>query len=365
MFPELELDAKADQLVVDLEHVEEVTVRLGDLGITVGAREDDARLGLSLLSDLQEDGPDGAKRLVGDVDPPLAELRRGYAAQFHGWVPDLAKNRVTSVVVGFPNPNIHLGVLPIKADEPAKVLGSAGTGVRVGFVDTKWYPHPALDAVAVEREAVLSDDDEPWPMRAGHAAFVAHLILAQAPGAHLTLRWALKADGTGTLWQAAKQIASFADEKVDVLNLSLGVRTLDSQPPLLLTRALAALDPDTVVVASAGNHGTIQGMVNGLRANSPTWPAALPRVIAVGAPAVYSPEAPWVDLKAEGTAVSAYLKGKVEFPGGGTEKFHGWAEWAGTSFAAARVTGQIAARVVPGQVTAREAAAEVLAAASG
>ena len=59
---------------------------------------------------------------------------------------------------------------------------------------------------------------------------------------------------------------------------------------------------------------------------------------------------------------STYLDGRVSVPvdpdkptGKKVEQqFGGFATWDGTSFAAASVTGAIAAGVVPGQVTARE-----------
>jgi hypothetical protein len=78
------------------------------------------------------------------------------------------------------------------------------------------------------------------------------------------------------------------------------------------------------------------------------WPAALPGVVAVGAMdrdgirLPFSPDAPWVSCQAVGFEV------RGAYPGG-------WAKWTGTSFAAARVTGMVAARTVPGRVSPAEA----------
>jgi hypothetical protein len=45
---------------------------------------------------------------------------------------------------------------------------------------------------------------------------------------------------------------------------------------------------------------------------------------------------------------------------GSVQPFTGYAAWSGTSFAAATVSGAIAARTVPGRVTAREALDQLL-----
>jgi membrane-anchored mycosin MYCP len=50
-----------------------------------------------------------------------------------------------------------------------------------------------------------------------------------------------------------------------------------------MSRAIALIGPNTVVVAAAGNHGGIEGMVDGFTKKSAVWPAALPDVVAVGA----------------------------------------------------------------------------------
>src|SRR5262249_53884426 len=154
----------------------------------------------------------------------------------------------------------------------------------------------------------------------------------------------------------AEAMITFADDNVDVLNLSLGCHTEDGAPcPLPLQRAVEVLSRTTVIVAAAGNH-------NGLSyCKLPTWPAALPGVLAVGAaedryldpdrvpvPTFFTPRLPWVDCMAPGLAlVSTYLKGSVK---GYKEEFEGYASWSGTSFAAAMVSGAIAKRMMPGEI---------------
>jgi subtilisin family serine protease len=158
---------------------------------------------------------------------------------------------------------------------------------------------------------------------------------------------------------------------------------------LALATAIDRLDPDIVVVAAAGNHGdagetpsredAVPAEENGrprLTAadrRRPSWPAALDDVVAVGAAddqgvrASFTPQGvPWIDVVTHGVRVaSTYLDGEVDVaitPGSAdVRRFEGCAEWSGTSFAAALVSGAIAARTKPGSVSARRAWQQILA----
>jgi subtilisin family serine protease len=182
------------------------------------------------------------------------------------------------------------------------------------------------------------------------------------------------------LWTLAQRLADYRDSGVQVLNLSLGCSTSDGEAPMVLQRAIAQLTPTMAVVAAAGNHGTDrlddkqradQGMP---RRAAPLFPAALDGVLAVGAvdangvSASFNPvdgmdptrPAPWIDVFAPGVeVVSTYLDEagdqQVRVPIDGTDpveyetvSFGGYASWSGTSFAAAHVTGLVAARIAAG-----------------
>jgi subtilisin family serine protease len=195
-----------------------------------------------------------------------------------------------------------------------------------------------------------------------------------------------------------------------ILNCSWACYTKDGRPPFVLERALAVLTPKLLVVAAAGNHGQFWSKKKGedgekedkkyreknmLPArDAPAYPAALPNVVAVGAsgpdgPATFNPIAwgtgaggkeriaalaPWINVLAPGVAVRGPYFGdereeEVRVPDKApsavreqkyrTKEFNGEAEWSGTSFAAATVTGAIAARIRHG-MTAREALDELL-----
>jgi subtilisin family serine protease len=115
----------------------------------------------------------------------------------------------------------------------------------------------------------------------------------------------------------------------------------------------------------------------GLKPNSVSYPAALPDVVGVGAldqngdHAAFTPHpAPWIRLLAPGVGLNgAYVRGKVTIEhkdrsGNVLDSrqvyFPGRAIWEGCSFAAAVVSGAIAAGTVPGRRSARQALDELL-----
>ncbi len=149
--------------------------------------------------------------------------------------------------------------------------------------------------------------------------------------------------------------------QVSVVNLSLGGFTQDDLPPLPLVNAVAALPAQIAVVAAAGNAGT----------SRPVWPAALGRVLGVAAvsrsgtavvPAPYSGYGAWVDACAVGERDSTYVVGQLPLPARPTRVFHGFASWAGSSFATAHVSGRLAAMMTAGGLSADGARLALLAA---
>jgi subtilisin family serine protease len=100
--------------------------------------------------------------------------------------------------------------------------------------------------------------------------------------------------------------------------------------------------PDTVVVCSAGNNGSVR----------PFWPAALPAVVGVAATgpdgtlAAFSNRGDWVDAAALGVdVVSSHVRllpGGEGVAPGTTTRVYGAARWSGTSFAAPRIAADVA-----------------------
>ncbi|MCU7722885.1 S8 family serine peptidase [Actinoplanes sp. KI2] len=268
-------------------------------------------------------------------------------------------------IMGNPDgPPTATGQLP--ARDPAR--GTEGAGVTVGICDTGiWRDAAAAHPDWLGGSYVPEADDEDslytygdvLALEGGHGTFVAGVVRQAAPGVRFDPERALEASGLG---DEASLVAALGrlGSTVSVINLSLGGYTLGDVPPLPLVNALAALPAGVVTVAAAGNAGSTR----------PTWPAALGPVVAVAAtatgetgpqPASYSNYGPWVDAWAPGTWTSTFVKGRRSLPGVPDEEFGGVAGWSGTSFAAAYVSGRLAAQMTAGGLSADEARLRLLA----
>jgi membrane-anchored mycosin MYCP len=391
-----------NEIIVALPDLDEVQRELGRLGLQADQIDAHERLGLALLAlpkldehirRLRQD-PDliraasaawpgvDARTEVGqmpDLDLVMFAVRAYFRDRFGGWVPTMGKNRAVHHpgLEGFPHVRGGGQGDPTRAGGPDTPWpprrSEPGAGVQVGLLDTKLWLHPwlaggytsAADALIVPDDG--DDADRKYLATAGHATFVAGRILRRAPGARLEMRPVLNDQSLGDVWNAAKHIADLAASGMNVLNLSLGCFTGDGNPPLALATAIGRVSPETVVVAAAGNYDEAD-VREGLTRTTPMWPAALDDVVAVGASdgnghhAQFSPDLPWVNFLAPGVGVeSTYLTGCVRagsedaHTDATSEAFTGWANWSGTSFAAASVSGAIAARIRPGHRTAREA----------
>jgi membrane-anchored mycosin MYCP len=394
-------DSIDQHVVVADEHLEMV---LGLLGPGATRTETDDRLGLALveLDDVhelarrleqarkQEPGAREPGQVHGALDRVLGNVRAITQARYAGWSPTMGKNRILAGVQfkpytsagGFTKPT-----KPEKVPDEYPAAARSGRRVRVGILDTRLDPHTRLGG------RYLTDPDaltRPRPGQErkwweGHATFIAGIVLSLAPAADLDVRTALTpgdtpdAGWTMPLWTLAQRLADYRDSGVQVLNLSLGCSTADGQPPMVLERAIAQLTPTMAVVAAAGNHGTDKLDPDDRKAQAmperaaPLFPAALDGVLAVGAvdaagrSAPFNPidgidpskPAPWIDVFAPGVEiVSTYLDEtgdqRVQVPRDGkpvtyeTVSFEGYASWSGTSFAAAHVTGLVAARIAAG-----------------
>jgi hypothetical protein len=340
-----------DQLIVDSRHTDETVELLADLPGVLPAdcrRETDDKLRLTLVGPLRLDDylPAARQRYADETDLArpdgngldvlVYDLRRRFADRY-GFVPVIEGNG--GDVEGDPQHKAIGAAYPVpEADIPAT---TAGEGVHIGVIDTALTHHDDLPPDLVRSDVVFgSEHPTLW---AGHGTFVAGIIRQQAPAATIHMRTGLTStDGKGTRWQLARDIAAFADEDIDILNLSLGFSTSDGAPPPSIARALSLLRPDVLVVAAAGNDTT------GRR-----WPGAFGSVIDVSTDVPHAE--PWVNAIAPGVDVtSTYLYGEVADSFEGLVRFHGYAKWTGTSFATAFVSGSVAARMSP-TVSAAEA----------
>lgn len=221
----------------------------------------------------------------------------------------------------------------------------------------------------VDRLFYLPDADR-LEFGAGHGTFVAGIVAQVCPTARITAYRALASDAVGSELEIGQALLRAAQDGADVINLSMGHQSQDDIPSVALSAAMALVQRleedearEIVVVASAGNFGDAR----------PTWPAALPSVVAVGAvgpdlrPLPWASHGPWVDVAAVGQGVlSTYVPGDVYDDDGtlletfGTDAF---ARWSGTSFAAPQVSGAVAREMAATGLPARQALARVVASA--
>jgi membrane-anchored mycosin MYCP len=356
------------QIVVTSQHAELVAAELEHLRVGIPSREEARELDLVLMDlDLTRTGHKGSGRL--SLDQVFDRLYGHFEETYGQWVPTFGKNRNLASVIpqhqtvpggdGEPEPVREADVV-----EQSSVSHHAGTGVRVALADTAVSARSRLwGHVVTDGEALLASKTDGLSADAGHGTFVAGRILEAAPAATVYLHRVLDVPPASEpgpsrtdSWTVARRLVRLARDNAHVINLSLGCRTVDGHPPLVFARALERLGPDVVVVAAAGNFGKHH------KSAGPVWPAAFDRVVAVGATDEkgvrpdYSPkpeDAPWVDVQAPGHhVVSLFPEGEllVTKDDGSMrpEKFDGFARWSGTSFAAAHVTGLIAARTRPG-----------------
>lgn len=243
-----------------------------------------------------------------------------------------------AVIVGSELGRSNLEQQAALADLRAAVAHRAATGkgcvvaVLDGGVD---LAHPFLegrllpghdvvggDEVPAEETNGLDDDadglvDEGF----GHGTFVASLVLAAAPEAKVLPVRVLDTDGRGTAADVAAGITWAVDHGADVLNCSFG--SLGGSTTIA-SAVRYAVAKGVVVVAATGNDGSTTVV---------DFPAAMPEVVSVsavdatGGRADFANAGPATTLAAPGaTLVGAYPDGL-------------YAEWSGTSFSSALVSG--------------------------
>jgi hypothetical protein len=253
---------------------------------------------------------------------------------------------------------------------PARMAEPDGARrVEIGIVDTGiaqgQYASPDLDESVLERWRFDSESGDPPDVDgngriespAGHGTFVGGAIRLIEPNVRLHVLRAVGRQGAVSDSVLAERIGALVDAlatmgiELDILNLSLGGWTHDDYQPLMTGERLARLPSRTLVVAAAGN----------LDSRRPFWPAAMERVVAVGAMisdgdtwarAEYSNYGGWVDAVAwdGGTRVPGKLSTGSQTstfyanfpPGARRPEFNGWAHWRGTSFTAPKIAGRIA-----------------------
>ena len=271
---------------------------------------------------------------------------------------------------------VHSSARPAPAGAPTAALirdyrRPAGTrAATVIVLDTGLAAHPFRPAALAEpapiQAASPADEDRPdenddhqLDPAAGHGTFIAGVVDQVAPGCAISVHRVLSTFGDGDEVAIAACLDALHpdDPTHTIVNLSFGGYVLEH--PHLMARAVRRLQRlGVVVVASAGNDGTCR----------PTYPAALPGVVSVGAigpggPAPFTNYGSWVRACAPGVdLLSAFFRDVDSSAGGDGDpgRFDGWALWSGTSFAAPVVVGALARTMRDAGCTAEEAVNRVI-----
>jgi hypothetical protein len=231
-----------------------------------------------------------------------------------------------------------------------------GRSVRVAIIDTgipqATHGDHWLDSVTRtgdnidELDVLPAGADGLLDYMAGHGEFVAGIVQRIAPTADIRMYRAADTDGFASDFAVAAAILQAHNDGAEVINLSLGSRTVDDQPPPLMRQAVDTVRTEsggaTVIVAAAGNYGD----------ESTVYPAALDGVEAVAGltaqlgPNDWSSHGTDVRFSAVGEGIHSVYPQGVESPVFDPEPDtfgpNAAALWSGTSFAAPQIAGAIA-----------------------
>lgn len=250
-----------------------------------------------------------------------------------------------------------------------------GEGVRVYMADTGLLrdadSHAWLDGVRMANPVEDADPRDPLegdppaiPPYIGHGTFVAGVLRCVAPATEVIVENAFSVAGSQLESDLVPRLDAALGLGVDIFHLTIACSSRNDLPLIAFQEWLRKVrQSGAACIAAAGNSGF----------DRPTWPAAFPGVIGVGAlggdwrgRATFSNFGSWVDVYAPGRdLINAYATGTYTchvFPyAGEVRKFYGMAKWSGTSFSTPIVTGLIASRMSRTGEGARQAAAGLLA----
>ncbi|MEE8576089.1 MAG: S8 family serine peptidase [candidate division Zixibacteria bacterium] len=248
---------------------------------------------------------------------------------------------IHQISLGFPDqqtPTFDQSLSPVPYYNQAAVssisldsahLFTTGAGISIGVIDNGIEAsHPLFAAGQLSPGYDFLDGDsspEEVPgLTLGHGTFVSGMILLAAPDCNLVPLRAFGSDGIGNEFAVVQAIYYAIRNKIDVLNMSFGT----SIPSPLLHLAIdQALEAGIVLVASAGNEGSVM----------PLYPAAFPGVLAISA---IDEDELLADMSNFGSHVSLCAPGVNLYSSFAGEYEWGW--WSGTSFATPLVAGSAA-----------------------
>ncbi len=232
---------------------------------------------------------------------------------------------------------LELPPLPATTAPPSVSVGVVDTGV----VQIDGQVHPYLTGRITGRADEVEGDIRSAEPEFGHGTFVSGRILYNAPRSTVSMRRGLlprDADGEFEDRTVAAAITSLADEGVKLINLSFVGEEDEDDPPAEIRDAMACavIEHNVVFVVAAGNNFDVAHRYPAEFATDAEFGG---HVVAVADRSSWSGEPSWVAAFADGQRRLGPLAAVGLF---GVPAF-AWARWSGSSFAAATVTGVLAA----------------------
>ncbi|MGH8985466.1 MAG: S8 family peptidase [Acidimicrobiia bacterium] len=195
-----------------------------------------------------------------------------------------------------------------------------GAGIVVGVVDTGVQgDHGDLTGNLLPGADFVSSSGGTCVDPNSHGTHVAGIVgqvdntiggIGAAPGVKILPVRVLSQSGSGSSTIVANGIRWAADNGANVINLSLG----GAESETITDAVEYAVSHGATVVAAAGNCGNPNHLPGCSGLNAPSFPAALPNVIAVGAVntgqttrASFSNSNDYVDITAPGTSIDSTL----------------------------------------------------------
>ncbi|GER70645.1 hypothetical protein BpJC7_19480 [Weizmannia acidilactici] len=230
---------------------------------------------------------------------------------------------------------VSWGIVKVKASTSWK-SGDTGKGVKIAIIDTGIAKHADLSIAGGVSMISSSYNDNN-----GHGTHVAGIIGAKnnsfgvvgvAPGASLYAVKVLDSKGKGDLEDVIKGIDWSIAHKMNIINLSLGVKDYS---PALKQAVDKAYKAGILVVAAAGNNSTSKTKST---TDNIDYPAKYASVIAVGGTDENNDHAPFSSIGKE-LEVSAPA---IDILSTYISKAHPYARMDGTSMAAPFASGALA-----------------------
>ena len=215
--------------------------------------------------------------------------------------------------------------------------GYTGEGVKIAILDSGYTSHPDLDKNIIGGKNFTSEDGgnpDIFNDYNGHGTHVAGIIASDnkimgvAPNAKLLILKVLDKTGNGNCQGMYDAINYAIEQKVDIINMSLGIAINVNEIHTMLKKAV---DNNICVVCACGNEGDGKAFTDEY-----SYPAGYNEAISVGAidnarvNAVFTNSNKEVDLVAHGVnVISTHLN-------------NGYCSMSGTSQATPHVAGALA-----------------------